>query len=76
LIADDDPVARLLLQKALERAGYEVIGVGDGQLAAEQLSQPDGPRIALLDWVMPRLDGPGVCPFAARRIEDMFTWCF
>jgi two-component system, cell cycle response regulator len=61
LIADDDPVTRLLLQKTLERAGYEVIGVADGQLAVEQLSEPDGPRIALLDWVMPRLDGPGVC---------------
>lgn len=61
LIADDEPVARHLLQKTLERAGYEVISVGNGRLAAEQLSEPDGPRIALLDWVMPELDGPGVC---------------
>jgi len=30
-------------------------------LAVEQLSRLDGPRLALLDWVMPELDGPGVC---------------
>jgi PAS domain S-box-containing protein len=38
-----------------------VIAVGNGRLALQQLSLPDGPRLALLDWMMPDLDGPGVC---------------
>src|SRR6202790_3216162 len=61
LIADDDRLNRRLLEKTLEREGYEVIAVDNGRLALEQLSLPDGPRLALLDWMMPELDGPGVC---------------
>jgi diguanylate cyclase (GGDEF)-like protein len=54
-------MSRRLLQKTLERAGYEVVAVENGRQAADQLCSKDGPRIALLDWVMPDLDGPGVC---------------
>jgi two-component system, cell cycle response regulator len=61
LIADDDRVSRRLLEKTLEREGYEVIAVDNGRLALQQLSLPDGPRLALLDWMMPELDGPAVC---------------
>jgi two-component system cell cycle response regulator len=61
LIADDDAMSRRLLEKTLEREGYEVIAVDNGRLALHQLSLPDGPRLALLDWMMPELDGPGVC---------------
>lgn len=56
LIADDEALSRRLLEKTLERAGYEVTAVENGSLAAQQLSQPDGPRLALLDSVKPRLD--------------------
>jgi two-component system cell cycle response regulator len=61
LIADDDRMSRQLLMKTLEREGYEVIAVDNGLLALQQLSLPDGPRLALLDWMMPGLDGAGVC---------------
>jgi len=61
LIADDEVVSRHLLGKILERAGYEVTAVENGKLAAEQLCRRDAPRLALLDWVMPELDGPSVC---------------
>jgi two-component system cell cycle response regulator len=61
LIADDEAISRRLLEKTLERAGYEVTVVDNGRAAAEQLNRPDGPRLALLDWVMPELDGPAVC---------------
>jgi two-component system, cell cycle response regulator len=69
LIADDEALSRRLLEKTLERAGYEVMAVENGRLAVEQLNRPDGPRLALLDWVMPELDGPGVCR-AVRRKQD------
>ena len=69
LVADDEALSRRLLEKTLERAGYEVMAVENGRLAVEQLNRPDGPRLALLDWVMPELDGPGVCR-AVRRRQD------
>jgi two-component system cell cycle response regulator len=61
LIADDDPVSRLLVQRTLEKFGYEVLLAEDGRKAAEILSRSDGPRLALIDWMMPELDGLGVC---------------
>jgi two-component system, cell cycle response regulator len=61
LIADDDPMSRRLLDKPLLRAGYDVIAVQNGVAAAEELCRQDGPRLALLDWEMPELDGPAVC---------------
>jgi two-component system cell cycle response regulator len=61
LIADDDAVSRLLMQRTLEKFGYEVVLAEDGRAAVEILSQPDGPRLALIDWMMPRLDGLGLC---------------
>src|ERR1700685_341982 len=74
LIADDDAVDRLLLQKTLERAGYEVVAVENGRAAVRQLCQSDGPRLALLDWVMPELDGPGVCREVRRQQEDSYVY--
>ena len=69
LIADDDRMSRRLLQKTLEREGYKVIAADNGQLALQQLSLSDGPRLALLDWMMPELDGPGVC-LEVRKQHD------
>lgn len=61
LVADDDPISSRLMQRVLERGGYEVIVASDGRAATELLSEPDGPRLALIDWMMPELDGPAVC---------------
>jgi two-component system, cell cycle response regulator len=69
LIADDEALSRRLLEKTLARAGYEVIAVENGRLAVEQLKRPDAPRLALLDWVMPELDGPGVCR-ELRKLQE------
>ncbi|MBS1841421.1 MAG: diguanylate cyclase [Acidobacteria bacterium] len=60
LIADDDSLSRRMLKSTLERSGYEVISVEDGSAASAVLCEADGPRMALLDWMMPGLDGPAV----------------
>jgi diguanylate cyclase (GGDEF)-like protein len=73
LIADDEPMARHLLQNILENAGYDVIAVDNGRLAAEHLCRPDGPRLALLDWVMPALDGPGVCRYVRKHRKHVYV---
>jgi CheY-like chemotaxis protein len=61
LIAEDDLVPRRLLQRALTDWGYEVVAACDGDEAWQILQQPDAPKLALLDWVMPRLEGVEVC---------------
>jgi len=61
LVADDDPVFRILLSGAVKRWGYEPVLAKNGEDALQLLSAPDGPRLALLDWVMPGLDGLEIC---------------
>jgi diguanylate cyclase (GGDEF)-like protein len=70
LIADDDTLSLRLLERTLERAGYEVTAVNDGRRAADEMCRPNGPRLALLDWVMPELDGPAVCREIRKQRSD------
>ena len=74
LIADDDPLSRRLLEKTLERVGYEVICVPDGRQAVKGLSATDAPRLALLDWMMPELDGPDVCREIRKRRQQNYVY--
>lgn len=57
LIAEDDPTSRTLLKAVLQKGGHEVVAASDGAEAWRILQQPDAPRLALLDWMMPGLDG-------------------
>ncbi|MEX0702986.1 MAG: diguanylate cyclase [Planctomycetales bacterium] len=66
LIADDDPVSRLRLERTLAKWGYDTIAVRDGDAAWDVLSRLDAPRLALLDWVMPGMDGVEIC----RRVRQ------
>src|SRR5260370_394812 len=74
LIADDELMSRKLLQKTLERAGYEVTAVENGRMAVEQLCPANGPRLALLDWVIPELAGPGVCREVRKRNDQSYFY--
>lgn len=65
LIAEDDLVSRRLLEATLTKWGYEVAHACDGLAAWEALQQPNAPSLAILDWMMPGLDGVEVC----RRIR-------
>ena len=67
LIADDDAISRRLLEKSLTRLGHDVDAVADGQAALTALLSPDGPRLAILDWMMPGADGPEVCRAVRAR---------
>ena len=50
LVADDDPVSLRMMERILEKSGYEVITAVNGRKAASELSKPDCPRLALIDW--------------------------
>ena len=61
LIADDDTPTRILLRAAILQWGYEVIEAKDGEEAWNILKQPNAPRLVILDWLMPKLDGLSIC---------------
>jgi len=60
LLADDEPVQRMLLGRMLTRAGYEVIPAEDGRQALQRIAEGDIPLL-VTDWEMPHLDGIGLC---------------
>ncbi|HNY27123.1 MAG TPA: response regulator transcription factor [Candidatus Sumerlaeota bacterium] len=61
LVAEDDPVSLEMLIAMLEWWGYESVCVSDGASALDALKQDDSISLALLDWMMPGLDGVEVC---------------
>lgn len=74
LIADDDRISRRLMERTLQRSGYEAITVADGMDAAYELSKPDGPRLALIDWMMPQLNGLQLCREIRSRSDDAYIY--
>jgi diguanylate cyclase (GGDEF)-like protein len=74
LLAEDDPVSRRLVERVLEDAGYEVVSVTDGDAAAAALRGSDGPRLALIDWMMPGMDGPSVCREVRKQREHPYVY--
>lgn len=61
LLADDNNFYRCALRATLTEWGYETIAVGDGEAAWAVLEGPNPPKLAILDWMMPRADGLEVC---------------
>ncbi|HET7215391.1 MAG TPA: response regulator transcription factor [Terriglobia bacterium] len=61
LIAEDDIVSRRMLQVFLMRWGYQVVVVTDGAEAWRVMESADPPRLAIIDWMMPLMDGVEIC---------------
>jgi diguanylate cyclase (GGDEF)-like protein len=67
LIAEDDPVSRRLLEAILVKWGYDVTVVADGSEALRLLDSADAPRLAILDWMMPGMEGVQICQRLRER---------
>ncbi len=67
LIADDEPHAIRVLKQSLERQGYEVEGVANGEAAFENISQCT-PDVLITDIQMPKMNGEQLC----KKIQE--TW--
>jgi CheY-like chemotaxis protein len=67
LIAEDDPVSRRLLDATLKTFGFEVILAANGAQAWAVLQGEDPPSLAILDWMMPEMDGVEIC----RRVRQL-----
>jgi len=74
LVADDSPVFRDMLKKMLQEWGYETIAVSDGRQAWDLLRQENGPRLALLDWMMPGMEGAEVCRQVRAGVRDRYVY--
>lgn len=71
LVAEDDVTSRLILERLLPRWGYEVVSTRDGAEAWARLQDPEAPRLLVLDWMMPEMDGVEVCRRLRTRDSDM-----
>jgi two-component system cell cycle response regulator len=74
LIADDDPLSLLFLQDALQDWGYEVETTADGKNACEILQKADAPMLAIIDWMMPGMDGIDVCRLIRETVKDRYIY--
>jgi DNA-binding response OmpR family regulator len=66
VIAEDDLVSRTLMIGLMEKWGFKAVSTQDGHEAMAALRGHQGPTLALLDWMMPGMDGLEVC----RRVRE------
>ena len=66
IIADDDPVSREIISTAVSKWGFRTTLTRDGHEAMTAIRAEKGPVLAILDWMMPGMDGLQVC----RRIRE------
>jgi DNA-binding response OmpR family regulator len=66
IIAEDDPISRKLVTTVIEMGGFRTIVTNDGDEAMTALRAQKTPCIAVVDWMMPGMDGAEIC----RRIRE------
>lgn len=67
VVAEDDPVSREVVCALLRNWGFDVLVTRDGTEAMEALRAQSLPTLAVLDWMMPGMDGVEVC----RRVREL-----
>jgi phosphoserine phosphatase RsbU/P len=74
LIAEDEAASRLVLETTLKRWNYEVVSTVDGNEAWKALREEDSPQLAILDWMMPNMDGVEVCRLVRSepRLQNLY----
>jgi two-component system, cell cycle response regulator len=74
LVAEDDPVSCHLLKSILAKWDYDVIVHTDGAAALKALETDDAPRLAILDWMMPGMEGPQICARIRERTNRAYIY--
>lgn len=74
LVAEDDPISRRLLEATLTKWGHSVVVAPNGIEALHLLESDDGPRLAILDWMMPGMDGLQVCRKLRADNADRYVY--
>jgi DNA-binding response OmpR family regulator len=74
LIAEDDLVSRRALEATLIKWGFKVRAVADGAAAWEALQEDHAPKLAIIDWMMPKMDGLELCRQARAEPRSEMTY--
>jgi DNA-binding response OmpR family regulator len=74
LVAEDQAVSRHILTANLRKWGFDVTAVEDGTLAWNTLQGHDAPQLAILDWLMPGMDGIEICRQIRQRPQARPTY--
>ena len=74
LIAEDDRISRRLLERKLASWGYEVVSCTNGAEAWQALHRDDAPSLAILNWMMPGMDGVEVCREIRKQKHPGYTY--
>jgi two-component system cell cycle response regulator len=73
LVVDDDVVSRRVVQKHLEKSGFDVVTAANGQNALDLFDRQFFP-IVLTDWMMPGIDGPQLCRLIREKKTDGYVF--
>jgi diguanylate cyclase (GGDEF)-like protein len=74
LVAEDNPVFQAMLKSMLVKWGYEVVAARDGSEAWDVLQSDSAPRLAILDWMMPGMDGVELCRKVRAAAREPYTY--
>jgi len=74
LVAEDEPSFRRLLEDKLTLWGFDVVVAENGDIAMQILQSADAPRIAILDWIMPVMDGIEVCRKVREKVTEPYCY--
>ncbi len=74
LIVDDDTEFRSGLEDLVNEWGYEVVGANHGLDAWQLLLGEDGPRLTLIDWRMPGIDGVQLCRMIRKQSKEDYIY--
>jgi two-component system cell cycle response regulator len=74
LIAEDDPIFRRILESWFKKWGYRATAVENGLAAWEVLQKEEAPQLAILDWMMPGMDGIELCRTIRSRDQGLYRY--
>jgi two-component system, cell cycle response regulator len=74
LIAEDDPFFGKLLEDILTKWGYQVVATQNGNDAWQALQAADPPQLAILDWMMPGMEGVEICRRVRRAAKEPYIY--
>jgi sigma-B regulation protein RsbU (phosphoserine phosphatase) len=73
LVVEDDLISSILLKTVLEKLGYETVIARDGNEAWDEFNK-DPVRLIVSDWMMPGMDGLGLCEKVRARARTLYTY--
>lgn len=74
LVAEDSRYYQRILQDTLSNWGYTVVLAKNGVQALERLKEKDGPKLAIIDWMMPEMNGLELCKKVRETLDNSYIY--